>query len=78
MFAFFGVLYIIYLIIQGCALFYDNFHSHSSHKNQGSIPIMGIDWTEDSYGADIKSMKNSLEHLEREAHDDFGKWIRSF
>lgn len=78
MFTFFGVLYIIYLIIQACALFHDNFHSSSRYKNHDSIPITGIDWEGDNYGADIKSMRNSLEHLERETHDDFGKWLRSF
>lgn len=78
MFAFFGVLYIIYLIIQGYALFYDNCHSKSNHKNTGSFSVPGIDWKGDDYGADIKGIANDLGHIARETHDDFGKWLRSF
>lgn len=75
MFAFFVGAYIVYLILYICAIFYDNFHS--SHKNHSSGSVSGIDWTGDSYGADIKSIKSSMDYLERETHDDFGKWLRS-
>ncbi len=75
MFAFFMGIYILYLVLYICAMVYDNFHSSYKHHSDTIVGDSGL--TEDSYNADIKSIKHSLDYLEREIHDDFGKWLRS-